>query len=279
MLSVHSAEAHPFFAQDKGRPLVMAHRGGAGLWPENTLYAFERAVEMGVDVLETEIHSTADNNLVLLHDSTVNRTTNGTGPISSITLDELKTLDAGFTWTRDGGRTYPFRGKGITVPTLEEVFISLPTVRINIDIKQINISLAAPLCQTIRSFGMADKVMVASFNAKALNNFRQVCPEVATSASKREVTLFFFLNLIYLGSAYRATYQAFQVPEYSSGLRVLTRGFLDTAHARNLKVHVWTINEVVDMERLVKMGVDGIITDYPDRLIPLLKERGRRSRI
>jgi glycerophosphoryl diester phosphodiesterase len=277
MLTVRSAEAHPFFAQEKGRPLVMAHRGGAGLWPENTLHGFERAVEMGVDVLETEIHSTADHNLVLLHDSTVDRTTNGSGPIDSITLNEVKTLDAGFTWTRDGGRTYPFRGKGITVPTLEEVFISLPGVRINIDIKQTNMSLAAPLCQTIRSFGMSDNVMVASFSAKALNDFRQVCPEVATSASKREVTLFFLLNLIFLGSAHRANYQAFQVPEYSSGLRVLTKRFLDTAHALNLKVHVWTINEVRDMKRLVNMGVDGIITDYPDRLIPVLKEREHRS--
>ena len=136
---------HSYFAQDEGRPLVMAHRGGAGLWPENTMFAFERAAEMGADVIETEIHSTADNNLVLIHDKTVDRTTNGTGPVNSFTLAELKELDAGYKWTTDGGRTFPFRGKGITVPTLEEVFTGLPNIPINIDIKQIAPSLAAPL--------------------------------------------------------------------------------------------------------------------------------------
>jgi len=257
--------------KDDNLPLVMAHRGGAGLWPENTLYGFERAAELGVDVIETEVHSTADDILVLLHDRSVDRTTNGTGPINSITLNELKRLDAGFNWTKDGGRSYPFRDKGITVPTLEEVFASLPNVHINIDIKQVKPSLVTPLCEMIRSFGMVDTVMVASFSAKALNDFRRVCPEVATSASKREVTLFFLLNLFFLGSTHRATYQAFQVPEYSSGLRIVTKRFLNTAHALKVKVHVWTINEAADMKRLLKMGVDGIITDYPDRLIPLLE--------
>ncbi len=274
MLFARPVADHSYFRKDKDHPLVMAHRGGAGLWPENTLYAFERAAEIGVDVIETEVHSTADNTLVFMHDDTVDRTTNGTGPINSLTLEELKSLDAGFNWTKDGGRTYPFRGKGITVPTLEEVFTSLPHMRINIDIKQMNPSLAAPLCQTIRSFGMVDAVMVASFSAEALTDFRRVCSEVATSASSREVTLFFLMNLVFLGSVYRPVCHAFQIPEYSSGLHVLTKRFLDTAHSLNLKVNVWTINQVVDMKRLLKLGVDGIITDYPDRLISLLGEMG-----
>jgi len=194
----HSAGEHPYFAQDEGRPLVMAHRGGGGLWPENTLYAFERAAEMGVDVIETEIHSTADNKLVFIHDETVDRTTNGTGTVNSLTLKELKEFDAGYNWTADGGRTFPFRGKGITVPTLEEVFTALPNIRINIDMKQINPSLAAPLCEMINSFDMAKKVMVASFNTRAINDFRRACSGVATSASRREVTLFFLMNLVRL---------------------------------------------------------------------------------
>jgi glycerophosphoryl diester phosphodiesterase len=238
------------------------------------MHSFERAVDLGVDVLETEIHSTADNILVLMHDSTVDRTTNGSGPISAFTLEELKTLDAGYNWSADGGQTFPFRGSGITVPTLEEVFTALPTVRINIDIKQEKPSLVASLCETIRTFDMVDRVMVASFSAKVLKAFRRVCPEVATSAGTGEVALFYVMNLVFLGRVYRSPFQAFQIPEYSSGLRVLTKKFVKTAHGLNLAVHVWTVNETTDMQRLLDLGVDGIVTDYPDRLISLLRETG-----
>ena len=272
MLLANSVGEHPYFAKDEGRPLVMAHRGGGGLWPENTLYAFDRAAEMGVDVLETEIHSTADNNLVLIHDETIDRTTNGTGPVSSLTLKELKEFDAGYKWTADGGRTFPFRDKGVTVPTLEEVFTALPNIRINIDMKQINPSVAAQLCEMIHSFHMVEKVMVASFTSRALRSFRQICPGVATSAGRREVTLFFLMNLILFGAAYAPACHALQIPEYSSGLHVLTKRFLQTAHSHKLKVHVWTVNQMEDMKRLLQMGVDGIITDYPDRLISLLTD-------
>jgi glycerophosphoryl diester phosphodiesterase len=266
------AGEHPYFAGDEGRPLVMAHRGGGGLWPENTLYAFERAAEIGADVIETEIQSTADDNLVFIHDETIDRTTNATGPVNSFTLRELKKFDAGYHWTADGGRTFPFRGKGITVPTLEEVFTALPTTRINIDLKQISPPLASKLCGLLHSFDRVEKVMVASFGTKALRNFRQVCSGVATSASQREVTLFFLMNLIFLGAAYGPPCHALQIPEYSSGMHVLTKRFLRTAHSRNLKVHVWTVNEVEDMKRLLNLGVDGIITDYPDRLISVLTD-------
>jgi glycerophosphoryl diester phosphodiesterase len=277
MTFTRSATDATFAENIQRRPLVMAHRGGAGLWPENTMYGFERAVDLGVDMLETEIHSTADNILVLMHDSTVDRTTNGSGPIRAFTLEELKTLDAGYNWTSDGGQTFPFRGSGITVPTLEEVFIALPTARINIDIKQEKPSLVEPLCKTIRTFDMTDKVMVASFNSKVLKAFRRVCPEVTTSAGTGEVAFFFMVNMVFLGAVYRPACQAFQVPEYSSGLRVLTKRFVETAHGLNLAVHVWTINEVTDMKRLLALGVDGIVTDYPDRLISLLRKMGVRS--
>jgi glycerophosphoryl diester phosphodiesterase len=277
MTFTRSATDTPFAENIQRRPLVMAHRGGAGLWPENTMYGFERAVDLGVDMLETEIHSTADNILVLMHDSTVDRTTNGSGPIRAFTLEELKTLDAGYNWTSDGGQTFPFRGSGITVPTLEEVFTALPTARINIDIKQEKPSLVEPLCKTIRTFDMKDKVMVASFNSKVLKAFRRVCPEVTTSAGTGEVAFFFMVNMVFLGAVYRPACQAFQVPEYSSGLRVLTKRFVETAHGLNLAVHVWTINEVTDMKRLLALGVDGIVTDYPNRLISLLRKMGVRS--
>ena len=274
MTFTRSASTTPSSKETQHRPLVMAHRGGAGLWPENTLHAFECAVDLGVDVLETEIQSTADNFLVLMHDSTVDRTTNGSGPISAFTLEELKTLDAGYHWTADGGQTFPFRGSGITVPTLEELFTALPTVRINIDIKQEKPSLVASLCKTIRTFDMVDRVMVASFSSKVLKAFRQACPEVTTSAGTGEVALFFMMNMAFLGGIYRSAFQALQVPEYRHGLRVLTKRFVKAAHGLDLDVHAWTINEVTDMKRLLALGVDGIVTDYPDRLISLLRQPG-----
>ena len=278
MMAFNQSETSTSISEEIQRcPLVMAHRGGAGLWPENTMYSFERAVDLGVDVLETEIQSTADNILVLMHDSTVDRTTNGSGPISALTLEELKTLDAGHNWSSDGGQTFPFRGSGITVPTLEEVFTALPNVRINIDIKKEKPSLVASLCKTIRAFDTVDRVMVASFISKVLKAFRRVCPEVATSAGRGEVTRFFIMNLLFLGAAYRPTCQALQVPEYSSGMHVVTKRFVDVAHNLHLEVHAWTINEVSDMMRMLALGVDGIITDYPDRLIDLLREVGIRS--
>ena len=129
----------------------------------------------------------------------------------------------------------------------------------------------------IRDFEAAERVMVASFSSKVLKAFRRVCPEVTTSAGRGEVTRFFIMNLIFLGAAYRPTCHALQVPEYSSGLHVVTKRFVDGAHNLNLEGHVWTINEVSDMIRLLALGVDGIITDYPDRLIDLLREMGIRS--
>lgn len=264
------ARDHPYFRQLQQHPLVMAHRGGAALWPENTLFAFDKAVDLGIHVLETEIHSSKEGALVLIHDRTVDRTTNGTGPINAFTLKELKELDAGYNWSSDGGQTFPFRGQGITIPTLEEVFTAFPKILFNIDIKQVEPSLVLPLCEMIRGFNMVEKVMVASFNSQTIKQFRLKCPEVATSASRSEISIFFAMNLLSLGSAYRTAAQALQVPEYSMGLHLLTQKFVDTAHKLNLKVHAWTINELADMRRLLELGVDGIITDYPDRLISLL---------
>ncbi|HEV7857915.1 MAG TPA: glycerophosphodiester phosphodiesterase, partial [Pyrinomonadaceae bacterium] len=204
-------------------PLVMAHRGGAGLWPENTLHAFSRAAEMGVDVLEMDLHSTADGALVIIHDETVDRTTDGTGPVNRMTLDQLKRLDAAYRWSTDGGRSFPLRGQGIGVPTLGELFKAFPRTRFNIDIKQEQPSLSKPFCRVIRESGMADKVLVASFDAKVLDEFRRECAEVATSASAADVSKFLALKTIEPVDAQTPAASALQVPEYAGGRQVLTR--------------------------------------------------------
>lgn len=261
---------HKYFQSDAGRTLVIAHRGGAGLWPENTLHAFERAVALGVDVLETDVRATADGELVVFHDEGVERTTDGAGRVGSLTLAELKRLDAAYRWSPDGGRTFPLRGSGVTVPTLREVFAALPHMRFNIEPKQAVPAIAAPLCRLIREHGMTERVLVASFSATTLGEFRRECPEVATSAATGEVASFLTLHGAGLAASYSPAMQALQVPEHAGALRVLTRDFVGAAHGRNLHVHAWTVNAEGDMRRLVELGVDGIMTDYPDRLLKVL---------
>lgn len=259
---------HPFFAQDG--PMVIAHQGGELLRPSNTMAAFTNAVELGVDVLEMDIHATADNVIVLMHDATVDRTTDGTGEIKTLSLGQIKQLDAGYYWTEDGGQTYPYRGQGIQVPTLEEVFRAFPDMRMNIEIKQQEPSIVRPFCELIRAYGMGRKVLVASFHQETMQEFRERCPGVATSMVESEIRTFYILNRIGLGFLYRSPGHAFQVPEKSGDLQIVTLRFVEGAAKRNIKVHVWTINETEDMARLLEAGVAGIITDRPDRLLELL---------
>ncbi|MFL6337482.1 MAG: glycerophosphodiester phosphodiesterase [Pyrinomonadaceae bacterium] len=265
---------HQYFKGDAGRPLVIAHRGGAGLWPENTLYGFEHAKALGADVIETDVHATKDGELVIFHDETVDRTTDGTGRVGSLTLAELKGLDAAYRFSPDGGRSFPLRGLGISVPTLREVFEALPQMRFNIEPKHGAPALATPLCRLIRERGMTARVLVASFSGSILAEFRRECPEVATSAATGEVASFLTLESAGLAPSYSPAMQALQVPEHAGAVRVLTRDFVEAAHGRNLRVHVWTVNAEGDMRRFIEMGVDGIMTDYPDRLLKVL---GRAS--
>ena len=257
--------------RDQPRPLVIAHQGGDGLWPSDTMYAFERAVAMGVDMLEMDLHVTSDGGLVLMHDETVDRTTDGTGRLEDMTLAEVKALDAGYRWTPDDGQTFPYRGQGITVATVEELFQTFPDMPMNIEIKLVESQpVAGPFCQLIRKYNMQDKVLVASFHQDAMDEFRATCPEVSTSIAQNEVINFFVRQKLGLADSYSPPGQAVQVPEYRSGLHVLTDGFVKDSQKRNMDVHAWTINEVEDMQRMIDLGVDGIITDYPDRLLAVL---------
>jgi glycerophosphoryl diester phosphodiesterase len=255
-----------FFKQESSRPLVIAHRGGAGLAPENTLTAFENASGLGVDVIELDVHSTADGAIVVIHDATADRTTDGSGRVGEMTLDQLKKLDAGYRWTRDGGATFPFREKGIKVPTLKEVFTAFPKMKFNIEPKQKTPSLVKPLCRLIQEHEMTERVVVGSFTQSILDEFRKECPATATSASTSEVSKFLAMYQAGVTKAFSPAMQALQVPQFAG----VTKEFVEAAHERNLKVHVWTVNQTEDMQFLLKAGVDGIMTDYPDRLLALL---------
>ena len=192
----------PFFNQTVARPLVIAHRGGAGLFPENTLYAFQSSWKLGVDVLEMDIRETSDGKLVVMHDAKVNRTTDGEGNISEMTLEAVKKLNAGFNFSKDGGQTFPLREQKITVPTLAEVFEALPDAKFNIEIKNESPTVANSLCNLIGERKMSERVVIASFSQKSLDEFRAECAEVATSASTPEITKFLAYYKTGLGESY-----------------------------------------------------------------------------
>jgi glycerophosphoryl diester phosphodiesterase len=267
-----SIAQHPWFDQFNSYPLVIAHADdtGEGLWPGNTMLFLDSVAEMGVDVLEMDAHMTRDGHVVLMHDDSVDRTTDGAGLISNMTLEEIKALEVGENWTQDDGATYPYRGQGLKVPTVEEVFKRFPDYPMVIEIKQVTPSMADPFCALIRQYGMSEKVLVPSFSDQAINEFRAACPEVATAASGDEVRSFVVANFLLATNLLNPAYQAFQVPEMSGGFPVVIPHFVNNAQDHNLQVHIWTINDADDMERFFEMGVDGIMTDRPDILLEIL---------
>lgn len=270
------APSHPYYA-GVTRPLVIAHQGGDGVWPGDTLFAFEKAVEVGADVLEMDAHITQDGHIVLMHDETVDDTTNGTGLIEEMTLEELQRLDAAYDWSPDSGVTFPFRGQGITVPALAEVFERFPHMRYVIEIKRSGIPVEKPLCDLIRRYEMETKVLVASFHDEVMQTFRGVCPQVATSASRGEVTKFVILGKLFLSGLVAPGYQAIQPPydpAESYNIPIMTKRFIREAHAKNIRVEPWTVDDPALMRQYIEWGVDGIITDRPDLMVELLKEMG-----
>ena len=264
------AAEHPYYSNALNDPLIIAHQGGDGIWPGDTMFAFQNAADLGVDVLEMDVHITRDGVLVLMHDEAVDRTTDGTGDIESMTLAELKHLDAGYDWSPDEGKTFPFRGQDISIPTMEEVFQAFPDMRMTIEIKKTNVSMSKPFCELIRKYDMQNKVLIASFHDERLKEFRTECPEVATSSAKNETTVFVLLTKPFLGSFYSPKFHSLQVPEESGGITVMTPAFVKAAHERNLAVEPWTINDEATMQKLIDWGVDGIITDRPDLMMKVL---------
>jgi glycerophosphoryl diester phosphodiesterase len=264
---------HPYY-EDAPVPLVIAHQGGDDVRPGNTLPAFQHAVNIGADVLEMDAHITKDGHIVLMHDERVERTTDGNGSIEEMTLLELSILDAAYNWTPDNGQTYPYRGQGVTVPTLEELFQKFPQMRYVIEIKKSQIPIDKPLCELVKKYGMQNMVMVASFHDEAMANFRDICPEVATSGSRSEVTPFVLLSKLFWTDFLRSLqFQSLQVPYETSesyGIPIMTQRFIEQAHARNVRIEPWTVDDPELMEKYIEWDVDGIITDNPDLLLAVL---------
>lgn len=260
---------HPYLA---GSPLLIAHRGGAGLAPENTLASFRNAVDVwGADMLEMDVRATLDGEVVVIHDEGVDRTTEGNGMVADLTWPHVRELDAGYRF-RDLDGVHSFRGKGVGIPRFEEVLEELPGVRLNVEAKDGR--SAVGLVEAVLRHGAQDRVLVA---AEWERNRRRVRGYPGPwGASRRHLAGFVVLVRTPLGVLFTPGCDVLQVPEIHAGIRILTRSFLAEAHRRNLPVHVWTVDEPEDMRRLIAWGVDGIQTDRPDLLASVLTEAAGR---
>ncbi|WP_251555452.1 glycerophosphodiester phosphodiesterase [Neobacillus muris] len=264
-----------FFQND--RPLVIAHQGGELLAPSNTMAAFQNAADMGVDVLETDLHITKDGYLVAIHDPTVDRTTNGHGKVADLTLEEIQKLDAGYHF-KDLDGSYSFRGKGVYIPTAEEMFQTFGDMRIEMEIKDDNPperyeEMAAKLWSLIEKYHMEDKILIASFDQEILKTFEKYAKgRVATTAGKQEVKNFVIFHKFFLRDLYQPQVDAFQIPTEDSGFDLTDQKLIDGAHRRGMQIHYWTIDDPKTMKKLLDAGADGILTNRPDLLLELLKK-------
>lgn len=243
-------------------PAVIAHQGGDGLFPGNTMPAFEHANALGVDVLEMDVHQTRDGVLVLMHDASVERTTDGRGLVREMDADALFKLDAAYHWPFDGSS--PWRGKGVVVPRLDAVLAAFPEQRFNIEIKQEDPPIGAALCESLKAHNATDRALIASFHRSAMLEFRQACPMVATSAHRYEVMAFVAFEAIGMITWHSPAAHALQVPLDQYGITLTSPERLEAAHLRDLYVDAWTLNDPEQIDAAFRRGIDGVITDRPD---------------
>lgn len=257
-------------------PRVVAHRGDSAHFPENTLEAFLSAYKMGVDVIETDVHLSRDGVLVIWHDDTLDRNTNGTGRIEDHTLKELKSFDAGYTFTPDGGSSFPFRGKGVQLCTLDEALKACPAQRFNVDLKTLGEPIVDAFIAVLEENQAKKRVVGASFHLENLKLLRKKEPRILTSITTIEVRqyLVLFTLKILPKKLHRKRRIIFQVPPSQGRTTVITPSFVKAMHKRNAIIQVWTINDKAEMVRLFNMGVDSVMTDKPALAMEVVQELG-----
>ncbi len=251
-----------------GRTLVIPHGGGDGLYPENTLYAYERTMAMGADVIDVDVRMTKDGVFVAFHDPTTTRITGQTRTVKATTFAEVAKLDAGWSFTK--GNTNPFRNKGIGIPSLESILKRFPEALLSLDLKDESTDVNAPLCSLLTRFGRTNDVFVGSNSDEQILQFRKQCPGVRTSATMVDV---------YASRDARANNDANFVPKVSvdqppyrmGGRTLVDKASLDWAHAHGIAILTWVVNDPKSLQHLVDIGVDGIYTSYPDRLLKILE--------
>jgi glycerophosphoryl diester phosphodiesterase len=259
-LGVPARRLPPIFTS--AHPLVFAHRGGAKLAPENTMPAIDNGMSLGADGLEIDVQLSADGVPVVIHDQTLERTTDRSGPVRALTADELSRVDAGCRFEIDSA--FPFRGQGIGVPRLDEVLKRHPDARVIIEMKGGQPELARAVAAAIKKADAVERTCVGSFYQGSIDAIRAEHPEVITSASQEEARWSLHRSWVRWPWTTQRPYVAFQVPEKAGRMRVVSRAFLAHVHREGRVVQVWVVNERTDIERLLNWGVDGIISDRPD---------------
>jgi glycerophosphoryl diester phosphodiesterase len=250
-------------------PRVFAHRGASGYYPENTISAFRAASELGAQYIELDIHMTRDGAVVVLHDDDLDRIAGRHGVVAEMTLSEVKAVDAGYNFSTDGV-AFPFRAKGLQVPTLGEVLNAFPSIRFIIEIKQTAPSLVAAMLEIVAQSGMSRRVLIASEHQAPLDEARRLAPGIPTNLSAREVGAF-FQSIPPDAPSYVPLGAALEIPPEHLSWKLVTPESVAAAHRIGVEVHVWTVNEEGQMREMIALGVDGIFTDYPERLLGLLR--------
>ena len=256
------------------KPVTIAHQGGNKIYPDESLLAFTNAINMGIQVIEFDIHRTKDGIIVINHDQTIDRLTNGTGLIREMSWVELQQIDGAYNWSPDG-LTYPYRDKGIKILSLIEMMDAFPQQLYDIEIKQHDPPLEKDLCDLLRKYGVAaDQAIVASFRDETLARFHDICPEVAISLPVTQGTVLYILSRVGLERLLPLDAVVAQLPTTFStilGQLELDRRYIEAFAKGDRQVWVWTVNDSIEMKRLVKMGAHGIITDRPDILMDFVQ--------
>jgi len=238
--------------------------------PENTLVSFEMAFADGADFIEMDLRESKDGAIMIFHDATLERTTNGRGEVHQWSLKELKNFDAGYWFTPDGGKTYPFRGRKTTIPTLEEFFTTFPKAKATIEIKEARPVFVERLVASIKRSRKEEVILLATEKDEIMMEIRRQIREqdltIATGFSYGEAAAFLSWVWGQKSGSFAPAGEALQVPCEHEGLRLITERTLEVAHELGIEVHAWTINKVEEMDQLIQLGVDGVVTDYPARL-------------
>jgi glycerophosphoryl diester phosphodiesterase len=250
------------------RPRVMAHRGLSGLFPENTLLAFEEAARVGAPYIELDVHMTRDGEVIVCHDADLKRTTDRAGLIHELSYAEVAAADAGYNFGGTKGK-FPFRGQGLSVPRLADVLAGFAQIHFVIEVKQIEPSLIAAISEVIEKAHMRRHVLIASEHQQPLSEAREMLAGVPTNFSALE-TAEFFRRLAIGMAGYEPPGEALQIPPQHQGLRLVTEQSVAGARDLGVEMHVWTVNDPAEMRSFLRLGAHGIITDYPDRMLALV---------
>lgn len=247
-----------------------AHRGGRALWPENTLVAYAECAKRWPDiVLEGDVHTTTDGALVMLHDQTVDRTTDGKGPIEDMTLAQVKALDAGYHFTSDDGATFPWRGKGVTIPTLAEVLAACPDHRFLVEMKG-GVGVMEATIKAIREAKAERRFLVASFNPVLIQRLRKESPDILTCFDSTSAMLMFTTLRTGDWAAYQPPSVLLTLSPSLEARFAVTPEEIGKVRAKGIRYQYHTINKPEEMQQCLARGADGLLTDRPDRLAEIL---------